>query len=272
MDTCNWLLDVGVDPDRIRWIRGRDPWLFDRSSTQPLEMVGGWMQLQARWVEAAATAEDGMDFARRLEDAGLFVRLDLAVEPLAFRGATVSARELESLRAIEHVVRARRVRRISRTKLTTEGGDVPGSQREVYVDCTAAGVRPTAPRPVFEPGLVTIQYVTVGLLPWSGATIGFVESIGIDDEEKNRLCPPVVFSGDVADILRLAHAGMKGQTARAANSAVAAWNRASRLNPAGAAADHGDDPRVAEALSSMRMHTEAALQNLERRAIIGSVP
>jgi hypothetical protein len=269
MDTCNWLLEVGVDPDRIRWIRGRDPWLFDRSFTQPLEMVGGYMQLQARWVEAAATAEDGMDFARRLEDAGLFVRIDPAVEPLAFRGATVSAPELESLRAIEHVVRARRVRRITQTKITTEGGDVPGSPREVYVDCTAAGVRPTAPRPVFEPGRVTIQYVTVGLIPWSGATIGFVESLGIDNEEKNRLSPPVVFSGYVADLLRLAHAGLKGQTARAANSAVAAWNRTSRLNPASAAADHMDDPRIAEALSSVRTHTEAALQNLERRATVG---
>jgi hypothetical protein len=112
--------------------------------------------------------------------------------------------------------------------------------------------------------------VTVGLIPWSGATIGFVESIGSDDEEKNRLCPPVVFSGDVADLLRLAHAGMKGQTARAANSAVAAWNRASRLNPASAAADHMDDRRIAEALSSLRTNTEAALRNLERRVTVGA--
>ena len=80
---------------------------------------------------------------------------------------------------------------------------------------------------------------------------------------------PVVFSGDVADLLRLAYAGMKGQTARSANSAVADWNRASRLNPARAAADHMDDRRIGEAISSMRTHTEAALQNLERRATVG---
>src|SRR2546429_9011265 len=57
MDTCNWLLDQGVDPDRIRWIRPRDGWVFDRAIMQPLELVGAYMQLQARWVQAAAEAE-----------------------------------------------------------------------------------------------------------------------------------------------------------------------------------------------------------------------
>jgi len=37
---------------------------------QPLELVGAYMQLQACWVEAAAGAEDGFDFARRLESNG----------------------------------------------------------------------------------------------------------------------------------------------------------------------------------------------------------
>ena len=190
IDTCVWLLESGVDPDRIRWIRGRDPWQFDRNFTQPLELVGSYMRLQARWVETAAAATDGRDFARRLEDAGVFVRIDPSVEPLAFRGATVSPREVDALRTIEHVVRARRVQRIGRTRITTDAGDVPGAPREIYVDCTAAGVRPTVPRPVFEPGRVTIQYVAVGFLPWCAATIGFVESAVVHDEDKNRLCPP----------------------------------------------------------------------------------
>ena len=112
IDTCVWLLEAGVDPDRIRWIRGRDPWQFDRNFTQPLNLVGSFMRLQARWVEAAAAAHDGHDFARRLEDAEVFVRIDPSVEPLAFRGATVSPREIDALRTIEHVVRARRVRSI----------------------------------------------------------------------------------------------------------------------------------------------------------------
>ncbi len=142
------------------------------------------MRLQAHWVEAAGTANDGHDFARRLEDAGVFVRLDPSVEPLAFRGATISAREIDALRTIEHVVRARRVRNIGRTKVTTDAGDVPGGRREIYVDCTAAGVRRTVPRPVFEPGRITIQFLAVGFLPWCAAMIGFVESTGSHDDER----------------------------------------------------------------------------------------
>ena len=105
MDTCVWLLEAGVDPDRIRWIRARDPWQFDRNFMQPLNLVGSIMRLRARWVETAAAAKDGRDFARRLEDAGVFVRIDPSVEPLAYRGATVSPREIDALRTIEQVVR-----------------------------------------------------------------------------------------------------------------------------------------------------------------------
>ena len=270
IDTCVWLLEAGVDPDRIRWIRGRDPWQFDRSFTQPLDLVGSYMRLQARWVEAAAAAVDGHDLARRLEDAGVFVRLDPAVEPLAFRGATVSLREIDALRTIEHVVRARRVRSIGRTRVTTDAGEIPGGPREIYVDCTAAGVPPSPPRPVFESGRITIQYLAVGFLPWSAATIGFVESTGLDDEEKNRLCPPVVFSGDVADLARLARSAMQGTVARVRDEAVGPWNAAARLNPARAAIDRIDDADVADSLAFMIEHTRDALKNLERAAAVES--
>ena len=270
IDTCVWLLEEGVEPDRIRWIRGRDPYQFDRSFMQPLDLVGSYMRLQARWVEAAVEAVDGRDFARRLEDAGVLVRIDPDVEPLAFRGATVSEREIDALRTIEHVVRARRVRAVSSTAVTTEQGEIPGGRREVYVDCTAAGVRATVPRPVFEPGRVTIQYVAVGLLPWCAATIAFVESTGLPDEEKNRLCPPVVFSGNVADLAGLAYPAMQGQVARVRHETVGPWNAASRLNPARAAPEHFDQADVAESFAFMVEHMRSALKSLERSAAAGA--
>jgi hypothetical protein len=117
---------------------------------------------------------------------------------------------------------------------------------------------------VFDPGRITIQLVAVGFLPWSAATIAFVESTGLDDEQKNRLCPPVVFSGDVADLTRLAYPAMQGQVARARHEAVGPWNAASRLNPAQAALDHIDDADVAEPLAFVIEHTREALENLER--------
>jgi hypothetical protein len=35
MDACLWLLANGVEPERIRWIRARDPSVMDRAYLQP---------------------------------------------------------------------------------------------------------------------------------------------------------------------------------------------------------------------------------------------
>jgi hypothetical protein len=266
MDTCGWLLETGVAPDRIRWVRSRDGWFFNRAFTQPLEQVGSWMQLQARFIAAAAAAKDPQDFAHRLEADEIFLRLDPAVEPLAFRGPTLSMTEVDALRSIEDVVRRGRVRHVGVDRITFDDGELPTVPGHVHVDCTAAGVRPTVPRPVFEPGRITLQYVTLGFVCWGAATIGAVEALKDDDATKNQLCPPLVFSGHVADILRFAKTGMQGLGARAADPEIAAWTDACRLNPARNAAAHLDDPRVTDAITVMGDNLVAALENLDRLA------
>jgi hypothetical protein len=264
MDTCGWLLEMGVDPGRIRWARSRDGWYFNRRFTQPRDMVGSFMQLQARWITAAAAAEDGYDFAHRLEASELFLRIDPACEPEAFRGATVSETEVEALRTIEDVVRLGRLRHVARGHLTFDDGEVATAPDNVTVDCTAAGVRPTTVRPVFEPGRITLQYVTLGFVPWGASTIGAIEALKDDDEVRNALCPPVVFSGHVADILRFADAGMRGAAARASDPQISAWTEACRLNPALGAASRSDDPDVASAFAAMGADFFPALENLRR--------
>jgi hypothetical protein len=121
---------------------------------------------------------------------------------------------------------------------------------------------------VFEPGRITIQYVATGLIPWCAATIAVVESTGLDDDGKNRLCPPVVHSGDAADLVRFAYSAMQGAVARAGDETVGPWSAASRLNPAQAALDRSDDPDVAASLAFTKEHTQAALENLERAAAV----
>jgi hypothetical protein len=265
MDTCTWLLDVGVDADSIQWIRTRDPWVFNRASMQPLELVGASMQLQARWVEAAAEAVDGRDFAHRLEADGELLRIDPSVEPDTFRGATLSTTELDSLRSIERVVRRGKVLHVAANSIVMEGGSASADPGEIYIDCTAAGVRPTTARPIFTTGRITLQYVTIGIVPWSAATIGVVEAFSDDDAYKNRLCPPVVFTGAAADLLHLAYAGMTGLLARGAEPELAAWSERSRLNPVSGASDHLDDPRVPAAFASLGANIGAAMTNLESR-------
>jgi hypothetical protein len=266
MDTCCWLLDNGVDPDRIQWIRPRDPWLFDRAFMQPLDLVGSFMQMQARWVAAAAVARDAADFAHRLEDSGVLVRLDPRFEPRTWRGATISMGEVEALRSVERLVREEGyVRRIGSHSVRLDAGEIPSSPDELYIDCTAVGVRPTAPVPIFDGDHIVLQYVTIGIVPWSMATIGMVEASREDDAEKNRLCPPLTFHADAADMLQTAYTGMIGLIARGSEPDVGAWTERCRLNPAAGAMSRLGDSDVASALSVMSEHIGAAMQNLTAR-------
>jgi hypothetical protein len=272
MDTCTWLLDAGVDPGGIRWIRPRDGWLIDREFMQPLELVGSYMQLQARWVEAAAEASDGSDFAHRLEAAGVFVRIDPDVEPTVFRGPTISAAELDALRQVDHVVRLGKVLRIATDRIVLEHGTSATDAGQMYIDCTAAGIPLTTARPIFEPDRITIQYTTVGLVPYGAATVGAVEVLGEGVAHQNRLCPPVPFSGEASGLLRTAAAAMTGLAARGADPAVGGWDARSRLNPAQGARDRLEDPRVAEAYTSLAASVGPAMANLERRLGTGAAP
>jgi hypothetical protein len=270
-DTCLWLQQQGVAPDAIRWIKPREAWIFNRTFTQPRDLVGSsYMQLQANWIDAAAHAEDASDFAHRLEAAGVFMRTDPSVEPTMFRGSTMAPREFDLLREVEDVVRLGRVKQIGTHRLDLTDGSLPVEPGEVFVDCTANGVRAVVPRPLFEPDRITLLYVTVGVIPWSASIVGYVEATRDDDAEKNRLCPPVIFTGWPGDLLTLARAGIMGTRARGAEPDIAAWSDAARLNPAGGIGGRRDDPDIAAAFASIAANGEAVMRNFER--ILGPLP
>ena len=271
MDTCGWLVANGVDPDRITWVRPTELWLFNRAKTQPLDLVGSYMQLQAAWVAAAAVASDPLDFAHQLEDEDVFLRIEPDRVATAFRGATISPSELETLRSISDV-RRHRVRHVSSAVIRTDGDDVPNRPDRVVVDCTAVGLRPSPPRTVFAGDTTTLQYVTLGYLCWSAAVIGRVEAAPLTDDDRNRICPPVPFSGRVSDILYQANAALQGMAARGSVPELAAWNDTTRLNPAAAVPAHLGDVDVAEALGRIGANVSAAFQNLGRLAPLDRFP
>jgi hypothetical protein len=265
MDTCNWLLDEGVAPERIRWIRPRDPWTLDRARTQPLELVGsGFMELQSRWIEAAADADSGADMARRLEASGVFARIDPGVEPEIFRGATLSSSELASLRTIENVVRHGNVMHIGSDRITLTTGTIPTDSRHVHVDCSAAALSQAPRRPIFESDRILMQAVTLGGVPYSAATIGMVEAVGETDERKNALCPPIGFPDVVDDLVPMTHIFMNGTAARGTHPDVSAWMDRCRLNPARGIAERAGDPLVQAGMTRLGQHFGRAIENLAR--------
>lgn len=265
-DTCAWLLDHGVDPDRIQWVRPRDGWFFNRAHTQPRALVGSFLYLQGHWVRAGAEATSGPDFARRLEEPGVFLRLDRDHEPTMFRGATISEGEIEQLSTLRTIVRHGKVRRISTDRVVLDDGELAADPGQVYVDCTAAGVRSTSPRPVFDPGRITPQYVTTGFACWSAAIVAKVEALPATDDERNRLTPVLSFTGATADLPAFVLASLVGAAVRGAVPELSAWESGSRLNPTRGVGDHVDDPRVLEAFASFGTHLEPALKNLKALA------
>ena len=174
-------------------------------------------------------------------------------------------RELDALRTVERVVRLGRVGGIESQRIELEHGEVATQPDTVHVDCTAAGVRPAMPRPIFAGDRITLQYVTITGATWSTATIGFIEATRDNDADKNRLTPPVTFSGNASDLLRFSYAAMSGLYARTAESDIATWSEACRLNPASGAVERAGEPEVADAFTSLMTNFGPAMRNLAAR-------
>lgn len=262
MDTCGWLLDHGVPPADIRWIRPRDPWTVPRHNLQVLEQVQSVLEWASRLLEAAAEAQDVPDLFRRLEAGEVLVPLDPAVEPETFRGAILSGNEREDLRQIRNVIRQGYVQRLATDRIVLDEGTVPTDQQQLHVDCTASGVDTPPARPVFEPDRITVQYIIApGVVPFSAAITAYIEATRDDDAEKNRLCPPNPITGDAEDYIRNLLISQRTRAAWQEESDLQEWIRGCRLRFDQAIDEHLDDPSVLERIAG---HREPAIDNLDR--------
>jgi hypothetical protein len=263
MDACGWLLDSGVEPEAIRWIRPRDTWLLDRAFQQPLELVGSLMEGLSLQVQAAACAENIADLFRRLEACGQLVRLEETVEPTMYRGATISQTELEGLRLIENVVRLGRVTHIGEARIALEGGSIPTDEEQIYVDCTAEGLNGARGRAIFEGNRITLQPVRTGLPPFNAALIAFVESAREDDAEKNRLCPPNPYPNAAVDWIATYAISHRAQMTWFEEPDLLAWMERSRLDVARGINAHLSEPQTQAALARFLANLEPAVEKLE---------
>ena len=155
-----WLLGNGTDPDRIRWVRPREAWFYDRRHFQPLAQVGDKIvEGLALDAEAGATATSVGNLLERLEGCGRLLRIDSSRPAAMFRGTMLSSPELQSLRQIQDVVRLGRVRRIEPDRILLTHGEVETGRSTVGVDCTAFGLSDAPATPVFRPGHIVLQQV-----------------------------------------------------------------------------------------------------------------
>jgi NAD(P)-binding Rossmann-like domain len=264
VDACIWLLDNGVPPDRIRWIRPRDAWFYDRRHFQPLEQVGAIMEGTALDAEAGACAANVEDLFERLEASGRLVRIDPAWPARMYRGTMLSARELAALRQIGDVVRLGRVLRIEADRIVLERGETKTGPDVLHVDCTALGLNNAPATPIFQPGRIVLQPVRHLSPCFNAALVGFVEAHRDDDADKNRLCPPNPYASSIEDWPRMMSRTWRTEGRWLSEPDLSAWVAKSRLNLLRALPDHASEPSVQTSVKRYLTHVGAAVERLGR--------
>jgi NAD(P)-binding Rossmann-like domain len=261
-DACLWLLDNGVEPDRIRWIRPRDAWFYDRSHFQPLEQVGAIMEGISLDTEAAAQATSVEEVFDRLEAAGRLVRIDPSWPATMYRGTMLSPRELEAVRRIEDVVRLGRVRRIEVDRIVLDRGEIRTGPQVLHVDCTALGLNNAPATVIFQPGRIVLQQVRYLSPSFNAALIGFVEAHRDDDADKNRLCPIHAYPSSPQDWSRMMCCTWSVETRWLTEPDLSAWIAKSRLNLMRGLPDYAAEPSVQAAVKRYLTYVGAAIERL----------
>ena len=261
-DACIWLLDNGVEPDRICWIRPRDAWFHDRGHYQPLDQVGAIMEGLALDAEAGAQAASIEDLFERLEASGRLVRIDSSWPATMYRGTMLSGRELDVLRQITDIVRLGRVRRIEGDRIVLERGETETATDVLHIDCTAVGLNNAPATPIFQPGRIVLQQVRHLSPSFNAALIGFVEARRQSDADKNRLCPPSPYPSSIEDWPRMMSRTWRTEARWLSEPDVLAWVAASRLNLMRALPDHSAEPLVQAAGKRYLTYVKAAVERL----------
>jgi hypothetical protein len=264
IDACLWLLELGVPPDDIRWIKPREAWMLNRAFVQGGELVGTLLEGLSLQLEAAARATSVADLFERLTAAGQLLRVDEGETPTMFRAATVSAGELEQLRRIRRVVRLGRVRGIDRDAIALERGSIPTSPRHLHLHCAAPGLNPAPAAPIFTAELVRPQPIRTGLIPFNAALVGFLEATRRDVAEQNRLCPTNRLPETALDWARGTLIGMRAENLWAKDPALSDWLERARLNPSRGLRRLRGDPRLQPAWRRFTECVRPGLDRLER--------
>jgi hypothetical protein len=266
-DAIVWLLGEGVDPDRVTWVRPRDPWMLDRAVVQPDPVVA--FGLAADTMAAAAEARSLDDLFLRLEAAGVMVRVEPAVVPTMARTPTLGRWELDLLRTVEDVVRLGHVREVHDRQLVLDEGCVDLPAGALVVHCAAAGLQHPPTVPIWGADGLHLQTVRAGFPCFNAALVGYVEATRDDDRERNRLCPPNVFGNSLAEWARMQAQGAVAAATFGAEPDIRTWADGCALNPARLEPSRRDDPHV---VAATRRLAEHAPRGVARLAELGRGP
>lgn len=263
-DAILHLLQNGVPPAFIRWIKPREAWYLNRRFTQGGELLPTLFDGLASQAEACAEAGSQAELFDRLEGTEQLLRVDGTRAPTMFRGPTASTAEIEQLRRVDGVTRLGRVRRIEADAIRLEDGSIPSTPGTLHVYAAAGGLNPAPEVPIFAPGRIRLQSMRIGLTPFNSSLIGYVEATRSDVATKNGLCPPNRQPNTPADWIRGTLIAWRADAVWAGERDIAEWMDAARTNISHGLREQRSRPELAAALTRYRAGLEPALRNLRR--------
>lgn len=253
MDTVVWLIESGVAPDNIDWVRPRDSWMFNRKLLQPAKHhIEDLIRFQIDLAECAASSENGDEMFAKLGTRGTMLRIDPEVTPSMFHYAVISEAEVELLRTVTRVHRGKRVTAIEPDALVFGDTRAEVPEGTLFIDCTARAVpfeKASDLRPFFAGNRITLQLAQTPFVPYSAALAAFVEANFETDQEKNALTPPAPLTDTTQTYPYAVMANLMSTAILSNNPKTNAWNAKSRLHPTGPAVAEmmaNNDPRLAE--------------------------
>jgi hypothetical protein len=259
-DAIVWLLRNGVDPDRIVWVRPRDPWMLNRAVVQPDPVIA--LGLAHDTMAAAGEAESLDDLFLRLEAADVMLRVDPGTTPTMAKAPTLGGWELDLLRTVERVVRLGHIDHVTADEVVLDRGRVPLAPGSLVVHCAASGLSYPPRVPIWSDDAIRLQTIRAGFPCFNAALAGYVEATRADDGERNRLCPPNSLSDDPASYAAMQVRGTLATRSFMAEPDIAAWANACALNPSRVPPDRRDDPAVRAASTRAAAVADSGLARL----------
>jgi hypothetical protein len=259
-DGIVFLLANGVPPERIVWVRPREPWMLNRAVVQPDPVVA--LGLTADTLAAASGASSLDELFLRLEASGVMLRIDTDRTPTMAKTPTLGAWELEQLRAVDRVVRLGHVEHVTRDEIVLTGGSVRLPNDALVVHCAASGLAYPPLVPIWATDAIRLQTIRAGFPCFCAALAGYVEATRDDDRERNRVCPPNELPDDRTSWARMQFRGALATRAYGAEPDIAAWADGCALNPARIEPPQRDDPAVRTAAARVASNVESGLARL----------
>jgi hypothetical protein len=266
-DACVWLLERGVDPDAICWVRPRDPWMLNRALIQPDPVI--YLGMFAALVEAAASAPSLPDLFLRLEELGIMLRIDPAVTPTMAKAPTLGLWELELLRSIENVVRLGHLVHAGRGRLDLSDGSVLVADDAVVVNCAADGLKNPPRLPVWRPESITLQPVRAGFPCFGAALTGYVEATRDDDTEKNRVCAPSSYGNSLVQWAAMNVLGVRNAAAFGSEPDLQEFADRVALNPSRVPPERSPTAELDAVRDRLRTHVGPGIARLAELSGLG---